>query len=592
MRCDGRTRFLTLLLCVSLALGFSVAQAATDLVSEFLPHGVCYTWNKDLIWLHLIADSLIGVAYFSIPFALVYFVRRRQDLPFRWIFVLFGVFIIACGSTHLMEVWTLWYPYYWISGAVKAITAAASIPTAIALLFLIPHALTIPGAGQLREMNESLAQEVAQRQRSEEKLRAAQMELEAQVMERTRDLANANRELQSQGESLQATLSERIRAEQDLRDADRRKDEFLATLAHELRNPLSPIRSAVALIQRQGSPDARLRELSDIIDRQAKHMTRLLEDLMDASRITRNRIELRKERLDFSTVVAAALETCTPLIEAKGHTLKVTLPDSPLELEADSTRMAQILANLLSNAAKYTDPGGTISLSVVRDGNNIRISIRDNGIGIERDHLPRLFEMFSQAASALDRSGGGLGIGLALVRGLVEAHGGRVEAHSQGLGAGSEFVVYLPLFAPDRALVTSHGGMVTSPAPSRPLHVLVAEDNADAANALAALLALSGHGVKIVSDGVSVVEEARVFRPEVAILDIGLPGLNGYEVAERIRTESWGSTLPLIALTGWGQEDDKRRAKEAGFDHHFTKPIDFSTLEKLLASIGAAPSRG
>jgi PAS domain S-box-containing protein len=897
------------------------------------------------MWLHLTSDSLIGVAYFSIPFTLAYFVYKRRDLPFSWMFVLFGLFIIACGSTHWMEVWTLWYPDYWLSGAIKAFTAAASLPTAVALMFLVPRALTIPGAGQLRAMNESLAMEMARRQRIEDDLRKVQLELEAQVTARTHELADVNRDLERQREWLQVTLSsigdaviatdrqakiafmngvaeeltgwcqqeaegkpleqvfravdvstrtaienpalqtvqegrivrpdhhrllmpkggseipindsaapirdssghtigavlifrditkerqaeqaisererflqtvldntpgliyvkdadgrfllvnrrvsdavgipaeqllgriepdifgdssfanailqndqqilrgeevveleerlelsdgihtylsikvpaegvgfpgrvlcgfslditerkraeaqldesrelfqafmdhsparswikdeegryafmslavqtalkltpqdwlgktafdlhpfhlaeaisandrlvlenskpqrfveeivqngehrfllshkfcmvrggrphvagtaiditEQIRAERALRDADSRKNEFLATLAHELRNPLSPIRSAVAVIQRLGPPDAKLLKLSEIIDRQAKHMARLLDDLMDVSRITQNRIELRKEKITLSSAISAALEACSPLIEAKNHDLQLTLPPEPLELYADPTRLVQVLSNLLNNAAKYTDPGGRISLTAVCDAENVRISVKDNGIGIDPTHLPKLFEMFSQATSALDRAGGGLGIGLALTRGLVEAHGGRVEAHSAGLGTGSEFILHLPSVASNRRAAPNEQTSIAEAHRRPPFRILIAEDNRDAADMLAEVLKLSGDTVQVVSDGDSVSEACIAFRPDVVILDIGLPGLNGYQVARKIRAETWGQSLLLIALTGWGQEEDKRRATEAGFDHHLTKPIDQQTLENFFASAG------
>jgi len=935
-----------------LVLALRTAHAANDILSGFLPHGVCYTWNRDLMWLHVISDSLIGVAYFSIPFALAYFVHKRRDLPFSWMFVLFGLFIITCGSTHWMEVWTLWYPDYWLSGAVKALTAALSVPTAITLVFLIPRALTIPGVGQLRAMNESLAMQVARRERVEEDLRKVQLGLETQVQERTRELANANRDLERQREWLQVILSsigdaviatdrqvkiafmngvaeqltgwrrqeaegkpleqvfraadvstrtaienpalqtlqegriirlghpcllltkdgseipidhraapirdssgqtigavisfrditrerraekaiseherllqtvldntpgliyvkdadgrfllvnrrfcdavgrpaaqilgrieseifgdstfanailqndqrvlggedvvelkervelsdgihtylsikvpaegvgfpgrvlcgfslditereraetlldetremfqafmdhsparswikddegryafmslavqtalkltpkdwlgktafdlhpyhvaeaisandriilennkpqqfveeiiqngehrfllshkfcmvrggrrhvagtaiditEQIQAEQALRDADSRKNEFLATLAHELRNPLSPIRSAVAVIQRLGTADAKLLKLSEIIDRQSKHMARLLDDLMDVSRITQKRIELRKEKIALSSAISAALEACAPLIEAKKHDLQVTLPPAPLELYADPTRLVQVLSNLVSNAAKYTDPGGRISLTAVCDAENVRISVKDNGIGIDPAHLPKLFEMFSQATSALDRADGGLGIGLALARGLVEAHGGRVEAHSAGLGTGSEFILYLPTVASNavasnRRAAPDEQTNIAQVRRRPPLRILIAEDNKDAADMLAEVQKLSGDTVHVCSDGASVSEACAAFRPDVVILDIGLPGLNGYQVATKIRAETWGQSLLLIALTGWGQEEDKRRATEAGFDHHLTKPVDQPTLEKFLASARVA----
>jgi len=322
----------------------------------------------------------------------------------------------------------------------------------------------------------------------------------------------------------------------------------------------------------------------EVIDRQVAHMARLLEDLMDVSRINRNRLELRKERVLLGDVISAALETSEPAIHAKGHDLSIHLPAEAIELDADATRLAQVLSNLLNNAAKYTEPGGRISLSARRDADHVVIGVKDSGIGIEPDHLPSLFEMFSQAAPALNRADGGMGIGLALVRGLVEAHGGQVEARSDGLGTGSELIVRLPL--PVQGPVDSSARAIPAldGTPPNPLRILIAEDNRDAADTLEMLLVMAGHQVRTVYSGSDALEATESFRPQVALLDIGLPGLNGYQLAGRIRGEPWGRDILLVAITGWGQEADKRRAVEAGFDHHITKPVEVSVLERLLVA--------
>jgi two-component system CheB/CheR fusion protein len=377
-------------------------------------------------------------------------------------------------------------------------------------------------------------------------------------------------------------LEQALRAnEQGLREADRRKDEFLATLAHELRNPLAPIRSAARIL---ASPRLGERELAwsrDVIGRQVQHMARLLDDLLDISRITRGRFELRRGRVGLAAVVDAAVETARPLLDARRHALRVALPERPVVVDADPVRLAQVLANLLTNAAKYTDPGGHVALEATVEGPDLRIAVRDDGIGLASDALARVFEMFSQVTSALDRSEGGLGIGLALVRGLVELHGGRVHAHSAGPGRGSEFVVTLPLPPEPPPARETAPVAVATPAVRR--RVVVADDNRDAAESLRLLLELAGHEVRVARDGPGALEVAAEFRPDTLLLDIGMPGLNGYEVARRLRAEPWGRDMVLVAITGWGQEQDKELAKAAGFDHHLTKPVDPERFEALLA---------
>ena len=351
-------------------------------------------------------------------------------------------------------------------------------------------------------------------------------------------------------------------------------------LAHELRNPLAPIRYAVALAGKGGA-EARRPQAQAIIERQVGYMSRLLDDLLDVSRITRGMLILRRSPVDLASVVCAAQESARPLLEAKGHTLVLKLPEEPLWLVADSVRLAQVLANILINAAKYTDAGGRIELEATRDGRDLRVAIRDNGIGIAAEMMPRLFTLFAQAAPVLERAEGGLGIGLSLVRGLVELHGGAVSAHSRGVGHGSEFLVRLPI---GNAVARQTGDEPVKPprAPIEPLRLLVADDNCDSAASCAALLEASGHEVSVAHGGREAFDLACRLEPDALLLDIGMPELNGYQLAQSIRGTGWGRRALLIAVSGWGQEEDKRRALAAGFDRHLTKPIDPDALESVL----------
>jgi PAS domain S-box-containing protein len=381
-------------------------------------------------------------------------------------------------------------------------------------------------------------------------------------------------------------IEERLRIEESLREADRRKNEFLATLAHELRNPLAPMRNAVQIMGQ--TDDTTLAERArGILERQLGQMVRLIDDLLDVSRITRGKLELRREAVTLESVIGSALEISRPLIDAAGHELTVVLPPGPVMFDADPTRLAQVFANLLNNAAKFTDRGGRIMLAAAVEGTDAVVSVNDTGIGIPADRLPHIFDMFSQVAPALERSQGGLGIGLSLVKGLVEMHGGGVEVRSEGPDRGSEFVVRLPTTtrpaAPEPGRLNGH-----ATAGCGAWRVLVVDDLHDSADSLAVFLRLAGHDVRTAYDGPAAVEVASTFRPEVILLDIGLPGMNGYEVAQHLREQPWGQTTILVAVTGWGQEEDKRRAREAGIEHHLTKPVIPGVLQRLLAELAPA----
>lgn len=371
----------------------------------------------------------------------------------------------------------------------------------------------------------------------------------------------------------------------ELAESDRRKTEFLATLAHELRNPLAPVRNGLHVMKLAASNPLAVEKTREMMERQVTHIVRLIDDLLDIARVSTGKVDLKKERVDLKDVVANAVETSQPLIEGSHHRLAVRLPDEPLPLEVDPTRLAQVLSNLLNNAAKYTPTGGSIEVTARRDGTDVVISVTDSGIGIPEESLAQVFQMFTQVGRNMDRSQGGLGIGLSLVRGLVELHGGAVTATSAGPGRGSTFSVRLPLLSADTATTGLMPGSAGDAAMPQGFRVLVVDDNTDAAESLAMILQMSGHVARVAHDGDQAVKVAREFKPQIVFLDIGMPGKNGYEVARELRQTPAARDSVLVALTGWGAEDDRARSRAAGFDHHLTKPADFGAVEQLLAGV-------
>lgn len=423
-------------------------------------------------------------------------------------------------------------------------------------------------------VNRALLAEMKERRNAEISLKELNEVLEQRVVERTEAL----RELTAR-----------------LTEADRRKDEFLALLAHELRNPLAPIRYGVQLMRRPrnngesvGAVDDKV---LDMLERQLAQMVRLVDDLLDNSRISQGKLTLQKQRIELAAVLSNAVETSRPHIDAGGHRLTVVAPPNPIFVDADGTRLAQVFSNLLNNSAKFTRPGGRIEVNVEIQAGDVVVSIKDTGIGISPEKLPRIFEMFMQVDHSLEKAHGGLGIGLTLVKKLVEMHGGGVEARSDGHGRGSEFVVRLPGAGPavqELKIPSADESVNSSAGASDGLRILVADDNRDAADTLAMLLTILGHQVRTANDGLRAIDEAAAFQPDVILMDIGMPRLNGYEACRRIREQAGGEKVFLVALTGWGQDDDKRRSMEAGFDCHMLKPITIATLEKLLAELSSA----
>ncbi|MEN3278266.1 MAG: hypothetical protein V7631_4056 [Massilia sp.] len=408
------------------------------------------------------------------------------------------------------------------------------------------------------------------------------------------DRRSYERELLTARKTAEAALEARKGVEAQLQKlnaqlsaADRRKDEFLATLSHELRNPLAPMRSALDVLKMkfQGVADERL---LSAFDRQLRHLTRLVDDLMEVSRITQGRMQLQKEAVELTALVHGAAQDVKPLMQAAGHTLRLSIAPAPVVVEGDPTRLSQVILNLLTNAAKYTPDGGQVDVTLACDDGHAEIRVRDNGIGIPADALASVFNMFSQLEPALDRAKGGLGIGLALVRGIIELHGGSVRADSAGLGHGSEFSVRLPLTG---AVLRQQGAAPGQPGQAD-LRVMVVDDNQDAADTLSMALELFGCEVQVAHTAEDGLQLAARFMPQVALLDIGLPDMNGYELARRLRQRTEGAAMSLIALTGWGQEKDRELAFSAGFDHHLTKPVNFEHLRLLLKPGACAQGNG
>jgi len=520
---------------------------------SFMPHGMCYLWQPATLWLNVASDGLIAAAYYAIPVSLYYLVHeRRREVPFPGIILMFAAFIVLCGTTHLMEIWTVWHPDYRLAGAVKGITGVVSVATMFALFKVIPHAMQLRSPAQLQQ----------------------------EVQARTAELAKLN-------ETLLAQVDARDRAEAQLRDRDQRKDEFLATLAHELRNPLAPIRHAVKILGETAATADQQRWGREVIDRQAHRMALLLDDLLEVSRITRGQLVLKKQRVTLSALVATAVETVRPLVDSKELMLTVSQPPERLDLEADPLRLSQALSNLLTNAAKFTPRGGRINLSVSKSSSNVVIVVRDTGIGFEPTVAPHLFDLFTQAHAGTEGAEGGLGIGLSLVKGLIHLHGGTVSAESGGRGLGAEFKITLPgtliLAIPAATIAASND--LERPITERRARILIADDNSDAADSLGMLLELAGHDVKVAYSGNAALASGASYKPDVVILDIGMPDMSGHDVARLGRRESWGKSAYFVALTGWGQTADKERAAAAGFDHHLTKPIDADVLSALLDAI-------
>lgn len=536
-----------------------------------LPHGVCFTWLPALLWLHVISDALIALAYFSIPVSLLYLVRRRPDLPFNWVFLLFGLFIVSCGLTHLVGIWTIWTPDYWMSGALKAITAAASVLTAIALLPLLPRVLALPTTEQLRTANERLEREVATRKAVEDELRQAHVLLERRVAERTRELAQAR------------AAAERLRS--DAEDANRMKDRFLAKVSHELRTPLQATLSWSAVLAAQVAPDSRAATAAARIAHNVSAQARLIDDLLDISRILSGKLNLVLQRVAVREVVERAVAVVRPQADKAAVAIDVQLRVGDLEVMTDPGRLEQVLWNLLSNAVHASSDGQRVRLLADAKDGRLSLQVEDEGRGIEAADLPTLFEPFRQGDVANRHRG--LGLGLAITRSIVSLFGGSISAVSDGPGRGARFSVDIP-FTPDAAArepaeaLSDEGVAALSQA-----RVLYVEDNADIAEAVAASLRGSVAQVDVAYSFDEALAKARSFPYDALVSDLNLgTGPSGHDLLQRLR--SLGFLGPALALSAFGAEEDRRLSREAGFIDHLTKPLSAARLAHALAHVLAA----
>ncbi|MBD2243297.1 response regulator [Nostoc sp. FACHB-888] len=689
---------------------------------SFIPHGHCYLWQTNLVWLHILSDAFIALAYYSIPATLYYFVRKRQDLPFDWIFLLFSAFIVACGTTHLIEIWTLWYPTYWVSGFVKAVTALISVITALQLIPLVPQALALPSPAQLEQANQELQTQIAERLRVEKELRKYQNHLEEMVAVRTNELTKTNEQLQQEiferqrileilrqseeryrylaeaipqlvwttnangecdffnqnwceytGLTLEQSLGSgwlaalhpddiknanevwsnavkdstiynneyRFKRASDgsyrwqlarglpLKDeqgivvkwfgtctdiqeqkqileerahlleleqvarakaetANRIKDEFLAVLSHELRTPLNAILGWSKLLQAGRLDQAKTSEALATIERNANLQVQLIEDLLDISRILQGKLTLNITKINLESTVLSALQTMHLTAEAKSIEVSTIFEPHVGQIRGDSTRLQQVVWNLLSNAVKFTPRGGKVEVRLEQADGYAQIIVSDTGKGISAEFLPFVFDYFRQADSTSTRNFGGLGLGLAIVRNIIEIHGGIVKADSHGEGKGAIFTVSLPL-VPDESLRMTNEQK--DPALLTPnslrlsgIRVLVVDDDADSRDFVAFVLEQDGACVFTVSSAFEALQTLPQVKPDVLVSDISMPEMDGYMLIHQVRswTPEQGGQIPAIALTAFARNNDQHKALKAGFQMHLSKPLN---PEKLVAAI-------
>ncbi|MEA5604889.1 ATP-binding protein [Nostoc sp. UHCC 0252] len=707
----------------------------SDIISEFwsiffasgsfIPHGHCYLWQTNLVWLHILSDAFTALAYYSIPATLFYFVRKRQDLPFDWIFLLFSAFIVACGTTHLIEIWTLWHPTYWVSGFVKAVTAIISVITAVQLVSLLPQALALPSPAQLEQANQELQTQIAERLRIETELRKYQNRLEEMVAVRTNEITKTNEQLQQESLERQRILEILRQSEEhyrylaeaipqlvwttdangecdffnqnwceytgltleqslgsgwlaalhpdDIQNADkvwsnavknstiynneyrfkraadgsyrwqlaralplkdqqgiivkwfgtctdiheqkqileerahlleleqiarakaetanRIKDEFLAVLSHELRTPLNAILGWSKLLQTRTFDKARTSAALATIERNATLQVQLIEDLLDISRILQGKLTLNITKINLQSTILSALETIRLAAETKFIEVNTVFEPDVGKVMGDFTRLQQVVWNLVSNAVKFTPKGGKVEVQLEQANGYAQIIVSDTGKGISPEFLPYVFDYFRQADSTSTRNFGGLGLGLAIVRNIVEIHGGIVKAKSEGEGKGAIFTVSLPLLPDESPKLTDEQNdpefLTPNSLPLSGIRVLVVDDDADSRDFVAFVLEQSGAFAITVSSAYEALKTLAEVKPDVLVSDISMPEMDGYMLIHQVR--SWkpeeGGQIPAIALTAFARNDDQQKALKAGFQMHFSKPVNPEQLITAIAQI-------
>ena len=566
---------------------------STFFSNNFIPHGHCYLWKPGLVWLHLTSDALTTLAYYSVAVAIVYFTNQRKDLPAHTVMLLVGFFFIfaLCGTTHLMEIVTLWHPIYWVSGLIKAVTGVWSFYTFTFLLIpLIPVALDAPSPAQLALTNQELEE-------SRRRIQAINVELEQRVQERTAQLEASNR-----------TKDELLMREQiiraDAEAANRAKDEFLSILSHELRTPLNAILGWSTMLRQKNLSEDKVARALETIERNAKSQAQLIEDILDVSRIITGKLRLEVRRVNLLSVMESAIESVSLAAEAKSIRLQSVLDSEAGPLLGDADRLQQVVWNLLSNAIKFTPKNGRVQIHLQRVNSHVEITVSDTGQGISSDFLPFVFDRFRQLDSTTTRSYGGLGLGLAIVRQLVELHGGTVTVASPGIEQGTTFTVTLPVMiihppASDserlNSIVEAKGRVDASPT-LEGLQILVVEDEADALELLSTILQNYGAdviAVASVKEALIAIETATDRCFDVLVSDIGMPDEDGYSLIRKLRQleAQRGGKLPAIALTAYARSDDRRNILLAGFQMHLTKPVDAAELVAVVASLTGRTGR-
>ena len=550
-----RLQFVSLIAIVVLAgmLGRLALLDYSSASQMFHPHGYCYLWQANLVGAHVISDGLIGISYIAISATLIYLVwRGRQLLPFSWIFVAFGLFIVACGATHLVEIWTLWTPVFWLSADVKIVTAVASVATAVVLPPLLPKVLAVLQAAHVSEQRRLALED-------------AHAELERRVIERTAQLQTALE-----------------RAE----DAARSKEAFLSTVSHELRTPLNAIMGWSRMLHGGSTEETFLRRGLEVIDRNATIQAQLVEDLLDVSQLSAGRMRLHLLPADLVRVVSESVEVVRPAAEAKEVVLHCDLPEH-LSLIGESRRLQQIVWNVLSNAVKFTPAGGRVDIMITQHDGNAVVQVRDTGIGIEPGFLPHVFDRFSQADSSSKRAHPGVGLGLAIARQLTELHGGTITAHSEGLGKGASFAISLPLRpTTDGVSTATRPAVATADVNLDGVRVLVVDDDPDTRETLGLMLARSGASVVTAASADAAFETLTDGTFDVLLSDIAMPIRDGYDLIQQIRraTDDRVRSVPAIAVSAYAREDDRDRALAAGFHLHVAKPV---SPEELIGAVNA-----